>query len=157
MRISAWSSDVCSSDLNSKAMTTGLLARLVDAGKLEWTDPVTRYLPDFRMFDPWVTREIQVRDLLIHNSGLGAGAGDLMLWPGPNHFTRADVIHGLRYLEPVYSFRSRYAYDNTLYIVAGEVAAAAGGAPYERSEEHTSELQSLMRISYAVFCLKKKK
>src|SRR3546814_2547005 len=142
---------------NSKAMTTGLLAHLVDSGKLEWTDPVIKYLPDFRMFDPWVTREIQVRDLLIHNSGLGAGAGDLMLWPGPNHFTRADVIHGLRYLEPVYSFRSRYAYDNTLYIVAGEVAAAAGGAPYERSEEHTSELQSLMRISYAVFCLKKKK
>jgi CubicO group peptidase (beta-lactamase class C family) len=116
---------------NSKAMTTGLLARLVDAGKLEWDDPVTKYLPDFRMFDPWVTREMQVRDLLIHNSGLGAGAGDLMLWPGPNHFSRADVIHGLRYLKPVYSFRSRYAYDNTLYIVAGEVAAAAGGAPYE--------------------------
>jgi len=116
---------------NSKAMTTGLLARLVDAGKLEWDDPVTKYLPDFRMYDPWVTREMQVRDLLIHNSGLGAGAGDLMLWPGPNHFSRADVIHGLRYLKPVYSFRSRYAYDNTLYIVAGEVAAAAGGAPYE--------------------------
>ncbi|MDN5780699.1 MAG: beta-lactamase family protein [Luteimonas sp.] len=116
---------------NSKAMTTGLLARLVDAGKLKWDDPVTKYLPDFRMFDPWVTREMQVRDLLIHNSGLGAGAGDLMLWPGPNHFSRADVIHGLRYLKPTYSFRSRYAYDNTLYIVAGEVAAAAGGAPYE--------------------------
>lgn len=116
---------------NTKAMTTGTLARLVDAGKLKWDDPVTKYLPDFRMYQPWVTREMQVRDLLIHNSGLGAGAGDLMLWPGPNLFTRADVIHGLRYLKPVYSFRSRYAYDNTLYIVAGEVAAAAGGAPYE--------------------------
>lgn len=116
---------------NTKAMTTGVLARLVDAGKLAWTDPVTKYLPDFRMYDPWVTREMQVRDLLIHNSGLGAGAGDLMLWPDPNLFTRANVIHGLRYLKPKYSFRSRYAYDNTLYIVAGEVAAAAGGAPYE--------------------------
>lgn len=116
---------------NSKAMTTGLLARLVDAGKLKWDDPVTKYLPDFRMYDPWVTQNMQVRDLLIHNSGLGAGAGDLMLWPDPNDFTRADVIHGLRYLKPAWSFRSRYAYDNTLYIVAGEVAAAAGGAPYE--------------------------
>ena len=116
---------------NSKAMTTGVLARLVDAGKLKWDDPVTKYLPDFKMYEPWVTREMQVRDLLIHNSGLGAGAGDLMLWPGPNHFSRADVIHGLRYLKPKYSFRSRYAYDNTLYIVAGEVAAAAGGLPYE--------------------------
>ncbi len=116
---------------NSKAMTAALLARLVDQGKLAWTDPVVKHLPDFRMFDDWVTREMQVRDLLIHNSGLGAGAGDLMLWPEPNLFTRADVIHGLRYLKPVYSFRSRYAYDNTLYIVAGEVAAAAGGAPYD--------------------------
>ena len=116
---------------NSKAMTTALLARLVDQGKLKWDDPVTKYLPDFRMHDPWVTQSMQVRDLLIHNSGLPAGAGDLMLWPDPNLFTRADVIHGLRYLKPAYSFRSRYAYDNTLYIVAGEVAAKAGGAPYE--------------------------
>ncbi|HST45297.1 MAG TPA: serine hydrolase domain-containing protein, partial [Luteimonas sp.] len=115
---------------NSKAMTTALLARLVDAGKLRWDDPVTKHLPTFRMSDPWVTRQIQVRDLLIHNSGLGAGAGDLMLWPEPNAFTRADVIAGLAHLRPAYSFRSRYAYDNTLYVVAGEVAAAAGGAPY---------------------------
>lgn len=116
---------------NSKAMTAALLARLVDQGKLRWDDPVVKHLPDFAMHDPWVTREMQVRDLLIHNSGLGAGAGDLMLWPEPNLFTRRDVIHGLRHLKPAYSFRSRYAYDNTLYIVAGEVAAAAGGAPYD--------------------------
>ncbi|WP_255323020.1 serine hydrolase [Lysobacter sp. K5869] len=116
---------------NTKSMTTALLARLVDQGKLRWDDPVTKYLPDFRMHEDWVTREMQVRDLLIHNSGLRAGAGDLMLWPEPNRFTRADVIHGLRYLKPVHSFRSRYDYDNLLYIVAGEVAAAAGGAPYE--------------------------
>ncbi len=116
---------------NSKAMTAALLARLVDQGKLSWDDPVVKHLPDFAMHDPWVTQQMQVRDLLIHNSGLGAGAGDLMLWPEPNLFTRQDVIHGLRYLKPAYSFRSRYAYDNSLYIVAGEVAAAAGGAPYD--------------------------
>jgi CubicO group peptidase (beta-lactamase class C family) len=116
---------------NTKAMTAALLARLVDAGKLKWDDPVTKYLQQFRMHDPWVTRELQVRDLLIHNSGFGAGAGDLMLWPEPNLFTRDDVLRGLGYLKPKYSFRSRYAYDNTLYIVAGEVAAAAGGAPYD--------------------------
>lgn len=116
---------------NSKAMTGALLARLVDQGKLAWDDPVIKHLPDFRMHEDWVTREIQVRDLLIHNSGLPAGAGDLMLWPSPNGFSRAEVIHGLRYLKPQWSFRSRYAYDNTLYIVAGEVAAAAAGASYE--------------------------
>jgi len=116
---------------NSKAMTAGVLARLVDQGKLAWTDPVVKHLPDFRMHDAWVTREMQVRDLLIHNSGLGPGAGDLMLWPEPNLFTRQDVVHGLRHLKPAYSFRSRYAYDNILYIVAGEVAAAAGGAAFD--------------------------
>jgi CubicO group peptidase (beta-lactamase class C family)/D-alanyl-D-alanine dipeptidase len=116
---------------NSKAMTAGVLARLVDAGKLDWDDPVTKHLPQFRMHDPWVTQQMQVRDLLIHNSGLGLGAGDLMLWPEPNRFTRADIIAGLQHLKPTHSFRAHYAYDNLLYVVAGEVAAAAGGAPYE--------------------------
>ena len=116
---------------NSKAMTAAMLGRLVDQGKLKWDDPVVRHLPDFRMQQDWVTREIQVRDLLIHNSGLPAGAGDLMLWPEPNAFTRADVLNGMRHLKPKWSFRSRYAYDNTLYIVAGELAAKAGGASYE--------------------------
>ena len=116
---------------NSKAMTASVLARLVQAGKLRWDDPVVKYLPDFAMHDPWVTRNMQVRDLLVHNSGLPEGGGDLMLWPEPNAFTRADIIHGLRYIKPAYGFRSGYAYDNLLYVVAGEVAAAAGGAPYE--------------------------
>ncbi|GAB3754320.1 serine hydrolase [Lysobacter olei] len=121
----------------TKAMTTAVLARLVDAGKLDWHDPVIRHLPNFRMHDPWVTQHIQVRDLLIHNSGLGAGAGDLMLWPEPNAFTREDIIGGLAHLKPVHGFRERYAYDNLLYVVAGEVAAAAGGKPYaELVREH---------------------
>src|SRR5262245_39643787 len=116
---------------NSKAMTTGVLARLVDDGKLRWDDPVTRYLPQFRMRDPWVTSQMQVRDLLLHNSGLREGAGDLMLWPDPNLFTRADIIAGLAHLQPEHSFRSHYDYDNLMYVVAGEVAAAAGGISYE--------------------------
>jgi len=116
---------------NTKAMTTGVLARLVDQGRLRWDDPVTKYLPHFRMHDPWVTANMQVRDLLVHNSGLGLGAGDLMLWPEPNGFTRADIIAGLRHLKPAGSFRADYAYDNLMYVVAGEVAAAAAGVPYD--------------------------
>jgi len=116
---------------NSKAMTTAVLARLVDQGKLHWADPVTQYLPAFKMSDPWITRELQVRDLLIHNSGLREGAGDLMLWPEPNLFTRADILAAFAYLKPQQSFRSSYAYDNLMYVVAGEVAAAASGIPYE--------------------------
>lgn len=115
---------------NTKAMTATLLARLVQEGKLKWDDPVTKYLPSFRMYDPWVTRNMQVGDLLVHHSGLGAGSGDLMLWPDPNKFTPADVVAGLRYLKPAYSFRAGYAYDNVLFVVAGQLAAAAGGASY---------------------------
>ena len=113
---------------NGKAMTTALLARLVDQGKLAWDDPVTRHLPDFRMDDDWVGEQIQVRDLVIHNSGLGPAAGDLMLWPGPNAFTREQVVAGVGHLPVRSSFRSRYNYSNVMYIVAGEVAAAASGA-----------------------------
>ncbi len=118
---------------NSKAMTASTLARLVDAGKLHWDDPVTKYLPSFRMYDPWVTRNMQVRDLLVHDSGLPEGGGDLMLWPEPNRFTRADILSGLGHIKPAYSFRSGYAYDNLLYVVAGEVAAAAAGTSYEQA------------------------
>ena len=116
---------------NSKAMTATVLARLVQAGKLRWDDPVVKHLPHFAMHDPWVTAHMTVRDLLVHNSGLPEGGGDLMLWPEPNGFTRMDITRGLRHIVPAYGFRAGYAYDNLLYVVAGEVAAAAGGAPYE--------------------------
>ena len=116
---------------NSKAMTATVLARLVQQGALRWDDPVVEHLPHFAMHDPWVTEHMTVRDLLVHNSGLPEGGGDLMLWPEPNRFTRMDITRGLRHIVPAYGFRSGYAYDNLLYVVAGEVAAAAGGAPYE--------------------------
>ncbi|MEO6227988.1 MAG: serine hydrolase [Thermomonas sp.] len=116
---------------NSKAMTASVLARLVQQGKLDWDDPVVKFLPAFAMHDPWVTVHMTVRDLLVHNSGLPEGGGDLMLWPEPNRFTRDDIVPGLQFIKPAYGFRAGYAYDNLLYVVAGQVAAAAGGASYE--------------------------
>ena len=116
---------------NSKAMTASVLARLVQQGKLNWDDPVIKHLPAFAMHDPWVTAHMTVSDLLVHNSGLPEGGGDLMLWPEPNEFTRDDIVHGLQFIKPAYGFRAGYAYDNLLYVVAGQVAAAAGGASYE--------------------------
>ncbi|QNN47069.1 serine hydrolase [Thermomonas brevis] len=116
---------------NSKAMTASLLARLVQQGKLQWDDPVVKHLHAFAMHDPWVTAHMTVSDLLVHNSGLPEGGGDLMLWPEPNLFTRDDIVRGLRHIKPAYGFRAGYAYDNLLYVVAGQVAAAAGGASYE--------------------------
>lgn len=116
---------------NSKAFTAAALAMLVDQGKLDWQDKVVKYLPNFRMYDPWVTKEFNIRDLLTHRSGLRIGAGDLMLWPEPTLFTRQDVIENLRYLKPVTSFRDEYAYDNLLYIVAGELVAKIAGMSWE--------------------------
>jgi len=116
---------------NSKAMTASVLARLVQQGRLRWDDPVVKHLPGFAMHDPWVTAHMTVSDLLVHNSGLPEGGGDLMLWPEPNLFSRDDIVRGLRHITPAYGFRSGYAYDNLLYVVAGQVAAAAGGASYE--------------------------
>ncbi len=116
---------------NSKAMTASVLARLVQQGRLGWDDPVVKHLPAFAMHDPWVTTHMTVSDLLVHNSGLPEGGGDLMLWPEPNLFTRDDIVHGLQFIKPAYGFRAGYAYDNLLYVVAGQVAAAASGASYE--------------------------
>ncbi|MGA9574972.1 MAG: serine hydrolase [Lysobacterales bacterium] len=106
---------------NSKAFTTAALAVLVDEGVIAWDGLVIDYLPEFRMHDPWVTANFTVKDLLTHRSGLAPHVGDMMLWPEPNLFTSADILHALRYFEPVSSFRTSYAYDNLLYIVAGEI------------------------------------
>ena len=113
----------------SKAFTAASLALLADEGKLGWEDKVIDYLPEFRMYDSWVTREFTIRDLLTHRSGLGLGAGDLLIFPSGN--TSSDeVIRAMRYLKPATSFRSTYAYDNLMYIIAGEVVASVSGMSY---------------------------
>jgi CubicO group peptidase (beta-lactamase class C family) len=111
---------------NSKAFTAAALAMLVDEGKLAWDDPVTKHLPDFQMFDAYVTHEMTVRDLLVHRSGLGLGAGDLLWWPTTN-FSTDEIIQKLRFIRPATSFRNSYAYDNLLYIVAGKIIAQKNG------------------------------
>jgi len=111
---------------NSKAFTAAALAMLVDEGKLAWDDPVIKHLPAFAMYDAYVTREMTVRDLLTHRSGLGLGAGDLMWWPSTT-FTTDEIIERLRYVKPATSFRNSYAYDNLLYIVAGKIIADKAG------------------------------
>ncbi len=116
---------------NSKAFTTAALGMLVDEGKLNWDDKVRKYIPEFKLYDPWVTEEFTIRDLLCHRSGLGLGAGDLMFFPDSSDFTITDILHNLQFLKPVTSFRSQYAYDNNLYIVAGEVVARVSGMSWE--------------------------
>ena len=116
---------------NSKAFTSASLAILVDEGLVEWNGAVSDYIPEFRVSDPWVTAHLSVTDLLAHRSGLVPHAGDLMLWPDPNGFTRQDVIQGLRYFPLVSDFRDSYNYDNVLYIVAGEIIPRVTGRGWE--------------------------
>ncbi|MES2176337.1 MAG: serine hydrolase [Gemmatimonadota bacterium] len=115
---------------NTKVFTASALAMLVEAGKVEWDAPVIRYLPDFAMYDPFVTRELTVRDLLVHRSGLGLGAGDLLWWPAST-YDRAEIARRLRFIKPATSFRSAYAYDNVLYLVAGQLIEKVSGQSWE--------------------------
>lgn len=112
---------------NSKAFTTVALGILVDEGKIKWDDPVQNYIPEFKLYSPYVSENFTIRDLLTHRSGLGLGAGDLMFFPDGSDFTIRDIIHNLRYLKQVSQFRTKYDYDNNLYIVAGEVIARVSG------------------------------
>lgn len=113
-----------------KAVTATALAVLVDEGRIGWDDRVIDHLPAFRMYDPWVTREMTIRDLLVHRSGLGLGAGDLLFVPRTSR-SRDDIVHALRHIRPASSFRSGYAYDNVLYVVAGQVVEAVSGQRWE--------------------------
>jgi CubicO group peptidase (beta-lactamase class C family) len=114
-----------------KAFTAAALAVLVDQGKIKWDDKVIDHMPYFRMYDPWVTREMTIRDLLVHRSGLGLGAGDLLFVPNSDR-SRKEITLALRHIKPATSFRSAYAYDNILYIVAGQLIEDVSGMPWEQ-------------------------
>ena len=102
----------------SKAFTAALAAMEVDSGRMSWTDPVVRYVPDFRMKDPWVTKEFTITDSLSQRSGLDDKWGTDLAMLG---YSRSEMIHALRYAEPIASFRSQYAYQNIPFIVAAAV------------------------------------
>jgi CubicO group peptidase (beta-lactamase class C family) len=115
---------------NTKAFTTAALATLVDEGKLAWDDPVYQRLPGFVMYDPYVSHEMTIRDLLTHRSGMGLGEGDLLFWPHST-YTRDEIIYKLRFMKPHSSFRSHYAYDNLLYMTAGQIISAVTGISWD--------------------------
>lgn len=115
---------------NTKAFTAASLSILADDGKLDMNDRVIDHLPWFRMSDAYVTREMRIRDLLAHRSGLGLGAGDLLYWPGTDYSTE-EVARRLKDVPLDGSFRGQYAYDNILYGVAQLVIEAASGQSYK--------------------------
>lgn len=111
----------------TKAMTAVALGMLVDDGKVRWDDPVTNYLPGFQLADPYVTRELTVRDLLTHRGGLGNAD---LLWSDAD-YSGAEIARRIRTLKPAYSLRSGFIYQNIMYAVAGDVVEAASGMPWE--------------------------
>ena len=116
---------------NSKGFTCLALAMMIDAGKLNWDDKVRKHIPEFELYDSWVTENFTVRDLVTHRSGMGLGAGDLMFFPDGNNFNVKDVINGVKYLEPETSFRTQFAYNNNMFIIAGEVLKRVSGLSWE--------------------------
>ncbi len=111
----------------TKALTVAALGMLVDEGKVRWDDPVTKFLPGFEMYDPWVTREITVRDLLTHRAGLPSTD---FLWTSGDT-SRREIMHRVRFAPPSYSFRAGYTYQNVMFLVAGMVVEAASGMTWD--------------------------
>ncbi|WP_417873011.1 serine hydrolase [Xanthomarina gelatinilytica] len=116
---------------NSKAFTTTALALLVEDGKINWTDKVIDHIPEFKMYNAYVTENFNIQDLLTHRSGLGLGVGDLMFFPDGSDFTINDLLSSFQYFKPVSAFRTQFDYDNLLYLVAGELIARKSGMTWE--------------------------
>jgi CubicO group peptidase (beta-lactamase class C family) len=116
----------------SKSVGSTVVAELVGEGKITWDSKLSALDPTFEMFDPWVTREITIRDMYAHRSGLPAHAGDLLEDLG---FSRAETLHRLRYQHPASSFRSHYAYTNFGITEGGVAAAKAYGLDWEKASE----------------------
>jgi CubicO group peptidase (beta-lactamase class C family) len=114
----------------SKAFTATLVAMLADEKKLGWQDRVIDHLPGFRLYDPWVTREFQVEDLMAQRSGLPASVGDLQALLG---FPREHLLRSLALFKPVTSFRSRFAYQNGLFLAAGALVEQLTGQTWEEN------------------------
>lgn len=111
----------------TKAMTAVCMGILVDEGKVKWDDKVMEYLPEYQLYDPWVTRELRIRDLFIHNSGVGNADFVWSIMDIPP----SEILHKMRDVKPSYSMRSSFIYQNIFYIAAGEVIRKITGKAWE--------------------------
>ncbi|MTI32364.1 serine hydrolase [Xanthovirga aplysinae] len=116
---------------NTKAFTATALAILVEQGKIKWEDKVIRHLPEFKMYNNYVTENFNIQDLLTHRSGLAMGAGDLMVVPPGSDFTIDDILSSFQYFVPQSTFRTSYNYSNLMYLVAGELISRVSNMSYE--------------------------
>lgn len=112
---------------SSKAFTAASVAMLVDEGKVRWDDAATRHLPNLQLYDPYATREISIRDLLSHRSGLARGD---LVWYG-TEFDRDEILRRVRFLQPTWSLRAQFGYQNIMYLAAGQVVARAANSTWD--------------------------
>lgn len=110
---------------NSKAFTSAAIAQLVEEGKLGWNDKVKKHLPYFELYDPWVSQETTIRDILSHRVGPGTFSGDLIWYRST--LSAEEMVKRVKYLPRAYDFRSGYGYSNVMYVTAGEVMRAVTG------------------------------
>ena len=111
----------------TKTFTTTAIGMLAEEGKLGLDEPVIRYRPGFRLFDPIATREVTLRDLLSHRTGV---AGGDFLW-ATGEFNREEIVRRAGTIAPTWPFRSHFDYSNVMFIAAGEIAAAAAGQSWD--------------------------
>ena len=111
----------------SKAFTAAAIAMLVDEGKVGWDDPIVDHVPIFQLSDPYITRDLRVRDLMSHNSGLMRGD---RLWYASGR-TREEVLKQVRHQPVTFPLRSTFQYNNTTWIAAGEVIENATGMSWD--------------------------
>lgn len=111
----------------TKAMTATCMAILVDEGKVSWDDPVITHFPDLRLYDPYVTGNLRIRDLFTHNSGIG---NTDFLW-GNMTISSDEIVKRMSMVKPSYPFRGGYVYQNIFYLIAGQVIERVSGKPWK--------------------------
>ncbi|NQU53286.1 MAG: serine hydrolase [Bacteroidetes bacterium] len=140
---------------NSKAFTSAIIAMLVQEGKLNWDDKVQKYLPYFELYNPFVSSEITIKDLLCHRVGLGTFSGDV-IWYKSN-LTSEEIIKRLKGIEPNFNFRDGFGYSNVMYITAGEVIKTVTGKTWgENVQERILDPVGMNRTIYSLKKLEKK-
>ncbi len=136
---------------NSKAFTSAIIAMLVQEGKLSWDDKVQKYIPDFELYDSFVSRETTIKDLLCHRVGLGTFSGDLIWYK--SDLNSAEIIKRLKYLEPQFNFRDGFGYSNVMYITAGEVIKKVTGKTW--GENLQERILDPVKMNRTIFSLSK--